>query len=259
MDLKEQIQQGQLPEHIAIIMDGNGRWAKEKGKPRVFGHRNGVKAVRETTEAAAELGVKYLTLYAFSTENWNRPKLEVNALMSLLVETIKTELDTLNKNNIRLQTIGDLSKLPPKNQEALLEGIASTANNDRMTLILALNYSAKWEIMNAVREIAKAVENKELSADQIDESIFANALSTRGIPDPELLIRTSGETRISNFLLWQIAYSELYFTPTFWPDFRKKDLYQAIFDFQNRERRFGKTGDQVANEVPKGRTVKIYR
>ena len=259
MDLKEQIQQGQLPEHIAIIMDGNGRWAKQQGKPRVFGHRSGVKAVRETTEAAAELGVKYLTLYAFSTENWNRPKLEVSALMNLLVETIKTELNTLNKNNIRLQTIGDLSKLPPRNQEALLEGIASTANNDRMTLILALNYSAKWEIMNAVRDIAKAVENKELSADDIDETIFANALSTRGIPDPELLIRTSGETRISNFLLWQIAYSELYFTPTFWPDFRKKDLYQAISDFQNRERRFGKTGDQIANDSPNGQRIKIYR
>ena len=255
MDLKEQIQQGQLPEHIAIIMDGNGRWAKQQGKPRVFGHRNGVKAVRDTTEAAAELGVKYLTLYAFSTENWSRPKLEVNALMALLVDTIKTELNTLNKNNIRLQPIGDISKLPAKSQKALREGIASTSQNDRMTLILALNYSAKWEIMNAVREIAQKVENQEIQTSDIDESIFANALSTKGIPDPELLIRTSGEARISNFLLWQIAYSELYFTPTFWPDFRKNNLYQAILDFQQRERRFGKTGDQVSN----GQSIKIYR
>ncbi|MEO1713555.1 MAG: isoprenyl transferase, partial [Bacteroidota bacterium] len=251
--------QGQLPEHIAIIMDGNGRWAKQQGKPRVFGHRNGVKAVRETTEAAAELGIKYLTLYAFSTENWSRPKLEVNALMALLVDTIKTELNTLNKNNIRLQTIGDISKLPAKSQKALRDGIASTSQNDRMTLILALNYSAKWEIMNAVREIAQKVENEELQTSDIDESIFANALSTKGIPDPELLIRTSGEARISNFLLWQIAYSELYFTPTFWPDFRKNDLYQAILDFQQRERRFGKTGDQISKEVPNGQSIKIYR
>ncbi|MCB0642343.1 MAG: isoprenyl transferase, partial [Phaeodactylibacter sp.] len=229
----------------AVIMDGNGRWAKQKGKPRVFGHRNGVKAVRETTEAAAELGVEYLTLYAFSTENWNRPKLEVNALMNLLVETIRTEIATLNKNSIRLQAIGDLGKLPGSSYKALMQGIESTKNNSRMTLVLALNYSAKWEIMKAVKELAHQVELGELTADQIDEDSFANALSTSGMPDPELLIRTSGEARISNFLLWQIAYSELYFTPTFWPDFRKEDLYNAIIDYQSRERRFGKTGDQL--------------
>lgn len=234
-----------LPKHIAIIMDGNGRWAKKHGKPRVFGHRNGVKAVRETTEAAAELGVENVTLYAFSTENWNRPQFEVNALMSLLVETIRSEVNTLNKNNIRLKAIGDLEKLPAKSHKALLEGIESTKNNTRMTLILALNYSAKWEIINAVQALGKQIENKQLSSADIDEKIFENALSTSGIPDPELMIRTSGETRISNFLLWQLAYTELYFTPILWPEFRKEHLYQAIIDFQNRERRFGKTSEQV--------------
>ena len=245
MDLKAQIIPDKVPKHIAVIMDGNGRWAKQKGKPRVFGHKNGVKAVRETTEAAAELGVDYLTLYAFSTENWNRPKLEVNALMSLLVETIRAEIETLNKNKIRLQAIGDISKLPSSSYKTLLKGIESTKNNERMTLVLALNYSAKWEIMKAVKELAHQVEIGAITADQIDENNFANALSTKGMPDPELLIRTSGEARISNFLLWQIAYSELYFTPTFWPDFRKEDLYHAIIDYQSRERRFGKTSDQL--------------
>jgi undecaprenyl diphosphate synthase len=245
MDLKEQIQTDKIPQHIAIIMDGNGRWAKKQGKPRVFGHRNGVKAVRETTEACAELGVEYLTLYAFSTENWSRPKLEINALMTLLVETIKSEIDTLNKNKIRLKAIGDLERLPRKSYKALLQGIEDTKHNDHMTLVLALNYSAKWEIMKAVKDLATQVEAGTLKADDISEDAFANALSTSGMPDPELLIRTSGETRISNFLLWQIAYSELYFTPTFWPEFRKDDLYKAIIDYQRRERRFGKISEQV--------------
>lgn len=245
MDLKSQINLKRLPKHIAVIMDGNGRWAKKKGMPRVFGHRSAIKAVRDTTEGAAELGIKYLTLYAFSTENWNRPKLEVNALMALLVETIKSEVKTLQKNNIRLQAIGDLKKLPGKSYKALLEAIDETKDNTRMTLILALNYSAKWEIMNAVKDLATKVENGELKAAELSEDDFSNALATKGIPDPELLIRTSGETRISNFLLWQIAYSELYFTPIYWPDFRKKSLYEAIINYQQRERRFGKISEQI--------------
>ncbi len=245
MDLKDQINIEKLPRHIAVIMDGNGRWAKDHGQPRVFGHRNGVKAVRETTEAAAELGVEYLTLYAFSTENWSRPRLEVNALMSLLVETLRKEIETLNKNNIRLQAIGDISKLPKRTHKALLEGIENTKNNSRMTLVLALNYSAKWEIVEASRRLAEKVKLGQLAVDEINEEAFAGALSTKNIPDPELLIRSSGETRLSNFLLWQLAYSELYFTPIYWPDFRKNNLYEAILDYQSRERRFGKTSDQV--------------
>jgi undecaprenyl diphosphate synthase len=213
--------------------------------PRVFGHRNGVKAVREATEAAAELGVGYLTLYAFSTENWNRPPTEVSALMGLLVDTIKKEVKTLNKNSIRLQAIGDVSKLPERSQQALVQAIEETASNTRMTLVLALNYSAKWEIVEAVRKLAAKAKNGTINPEEIDDQVFSDALSTKGIPDPELLIRTSGETRISNFLLWQIAYSELYFTKTLWPDFRKNDLYEAILNFQNRERRFGKTSEQL--------------
>ena len=245
MDLKSQINIEKLPRHVAVIMDGNGRWAKERGKPRVFGHHSGVTAVRDVTEAAAELGVEYMTLYAFSTENWNRPALEVTALMMLLVETIHKEVTTLNKNNIRLQAIGDLSKLPEKTRKVLLEGIENTKNNTRMTLVLALNYSAKWEILHAVQNIAKQVANNEILPEQVNEDIFEAQLSTHGMPDPELMIRTSGEHRISNFLLWQLAYAEFYFTETFWPDFRKDDFYKAIIDFQNRERRFGKTGEQV--------------
>ncbi|MFK8102188.1 MAG: isoprenyl transferase [Saprospiraceae bacterium] len=247
MDLKSNIDLKKLPAHIAIIMDGNGRWAKKHGRPRVFGHKNGVTAVRETTEAAAELGVKYLTLYAFSTENWNRPAFEVNALMALLVETIRKEINTLNKNNIRLHAIGDLSRLPKRSYKALMKGIESTQHNTRMTLVLALNYSAKWEIMNAVKNLAQQAVDKKLVPEDINESDFENVLSTQGIPDPELLIRTSGETRLSNFLLWQVAYTELYFTPTFWPDFRKEHLFEAILDFQNRERRFGMTSDQLTS------------
>lgn len=245
-ELKQKINLASLPEHIAIIMDGNGRWAKEHGRPRVFGHKNGVTAVRETTEAAAEIGVKYLTLYAFSTENWNRPAFEVNALMSLLVETLGKEVETLNKNNIRLQAIGDLKSLPPKTYKALLKGIEKTKDNDRMTLVLALNYSGKWEILEAAKKLARDCVDNNTRPEEISESDFAAALSTEGIPDPELLIRTSGETRLSNFLLWQLAYAEFYFTQTFWPDFRKPHLFQAIIDFQNRERRFGKTSEQIS-------------
>lgn len=234
-----------LPKHIAIIMDGNGRWAKKQNQPRVFGHKNGVKSVREVSEAAAELGVEYLTLYAFSTENWSRPKLEVSALMSLLVETIRKEVSTLMENNIRLKAIGDLGKLPDRTLEALREGIEITQNNSRMTLILALNYSARWEILAAAKKLHWDA-TKGLDTEKLTEEIFSQYLTTHDIPDPELLVRTSGEQRISNFLLWQIAYTELYFTETFWPDFRKKDLYEAIINFQNRERRFGKISEQLA-------------
>lgn len=247
MDLKSQINTDKLPRHIAIIMDGNGRWAKQHGKPRVFGHKNGVKAVRETTEAAAELGVEYLTLYAFSTENWNRPKLEVSALMRLLVETLHKEVDTLMKNNIRLQAVGDLTKLPKSTYKALLEGIERTKDNTRMTLVLALNYSAKWEILEAAKKLANKVKEGAVNTADINEKLFASELSTEGIPDPELLIRTSGEHRLSNFLLWQVAYAELYFTPIFWPEFRKESLYEAILDFQKRERRFGKISEQISS------------
>jgi len=245
MDSKAQIDMGKLPRHIAIIMDGNGRWAKQHGRPRVFGHKNGVRAVRETTEAAAELGIEYLTLYAFSTENWGRPRTEVTALMHLLVETLHKEIGTLNKNNIRLQAIGDIAKLPAKTHRALLDGIKHTQNNTRMTLVLALNYSAKWEILEAARQLAAQVQRHEIEPEDIDETLFSQSLTTRGIPDPELLIRTSGEARLSNFLLWQAAYSELLFTDIFWPDFSKEHLYQAIVDFQGRERRFGKISDQI--------------
>lgn len=242
---KDKINLEKLPNHIAVIMDGNGRWAKTQGKPRVFGHKNGVTSVREVTEAAAELGINYLTLYAFSTENWSRPSFEVNALMTLLVETVKSELKTLNKNNIRLQAIGDLSKLPTKTYKTLLEGIELTKDNTRMTLVLALNYSSRWEIVEATKKIALDVQNGILKVDDIDAALFSHNLTTKDIPDPELMIRTSGEHRISNYLLWQAAYAEFYFTPVLWPDFRKDDFYQAIIDFQGRERRFGKTSEQL--------------
>lgn len=246
--MKGQINAEKLPRHIAIIMDGNGRWAKKHGKPRVFGHKSGVTSVRETTEAAAELGIEYLTLYAFSTENWSRPKLEVSALMRLLVETLSREISTLSKNNIRLQAIGDLSRLPDATRRALEAGIEKTQGNKRMTLVLALNYSGRWEIAEAARQLAKQVQQGELAPSEIDETMIGERLSTGGIPDPELLIRTSGEARISNFLLWQIAYAELHFTPVFWPEFRKENLYEAILDFQNRERRFGKTSEQLVSK-----------
>lgn len=242
---KEKIDLNNLPRHIAIIMDGNGRWAKTQGKPRVFGHKNGVVSVREVTEAAAEIGVKYLTLYAFSTENWARPQIEVNALMTLLVETVKSEVKTLMKNNIRLMAIGDLGKLPDKTRNALLKAIDDTKNNTRMSLVLALNYSSRWEIVEAAKSIAEAVKNGAFDVQNIDATLFSTFLATKDIPDPELMIRTSGERRISNYLLWQAAYSELYFTNVLWPDFRKEDFYQAIYDYQNRERRFGMVSEQL--------------
>jgi len=230
-----------LPKHIAITMDGNGRWAESKGKLRVFGHKNGVKSVRDTVEGAAEIGIKFLTLYAFSNENWNRPEKEVNALMTLLVSAINKETKTLMDNNIRLRTIGDFNKLPSKAQKQLHEAIIETKDNTKMTLVLALSYSGRWEILNAVKNIIK--DRKEPK--EINEATFQQYLSTKSVPDPELLIRTSGESRISNFLLWQIAYSELYFTDTLWPDFRRAHLYKAILDYQSRERRFGKTTEQL--------------
>jgi len=240
-----QIDKERLPRHVAVIMDGNGRWAQQHGKPRIFGHRNGIKSVREISEAAAELGVEYLTLYAFSTENWARPAAEVNALMHLLVQTVKSELKTLNKNSIKLNAIGDLQKLPSKTYEALMGGIKDTKDNDRMTLTLALNYSSRWELSQAMRQIAEKVEEGHLKVEQINEALISDHLTTADMPDPELLIRTSGEHRVSNYLLWQLAYTEFYFTEVFWPEFRKKDFHEAIFEFQHRERRFGKTSDQL--------------
>lgn len=242
---KDRIDLTRLPRHVAVIMDGNGRWASAHGRPRVYGHRHGVQSVRETTEAAAEIGIGWLTLYAFSTENWNRPQLEVNALMSLLVDTLRKEIETLNKNNIRLQAIGDLEKLPRRTHQTLLEGIANTAHNTHMTLTLALNYSARWEITEACRRLAQETLRGDVKPEAIDEHVVAARLATAGTPDPELLIRTSGEFRISNFLLWQIAYSELYFSPVFWPEFRKEHFYEAIVSYQKRERRFGKTSEQI--------------
>lgn len=244
-DLTAQIIPDKVPRHIAIIMDGNGRWAKQKGMPRVWGHRSGVKSVREVTEAAAQIGVQYLTLYAFSTENWNRPPAEVTALMALLVETIKGEIRDLNKNGVRLMAIGDLEALPKASYDALKQGMEDTRNNRRINLVLALNYSAKWEILRAARRLAEKAQQGQIASADINEDTFESELSTHGIPDPELLIRTSGETRISNFLLWQIAYAELYFTPVFWPDFGKKELYEAILNYQHRERRFGMTSEQL--------------
>ncbi|MDA3944550.1 MAG: isoprenyl transferase [Bacteroidetes bacterium] len=248
MSLKEKIDLERLPKHVAIIMDGNGRWAKSKGKPRVFGHQSGVTSVREAAESAAELGIPYLTLYAFSTENWNRPRFEVTALMRLLLQTINDEVVTLNKNNIRLNAIGDLESLPKLNRERLLRAMDETSKNDRMTLTLALSYSSRWEIVQAARKLAELVENGSCKAEDVDQACFEGLLTTKGMPDPELLIRTSGESRISNFMLWQIAYAELYFSQKFWPDFRKEDLYEAILDYQCRERRFGKTSEQLTKK-----------
>ena len=237
----EGIDKTNLPKHIAITMDGNGRWAKTKGKLRGFGHQMGVAAVRKTVEAAAEIGIKYLTLYAFSTENWNRPKKEVDALMTLLVSSIHQETKTLMNNNISLITIGNINELPLKAQKKLEESIEKTKSNTTMTLVLALSYSSRWEIVNAVKNIITDC----LTVEQINENTFQQYLTTKNVPDPELLIRTSGEYRISNFLLWQIAYSELYFTDTLWPDFNKIELEKAILDYQSRERRFGKTTAQI--------------
>ncbi|MEN9610326.1 MAG: hypothetical protein RLZZ628_1140 [Bacteroidota bacterium] len=245
-DFKSLIATDKLPQHVAIIMDGNGRWAKSKGKNRIFGHRQGVQTVRDITETAAELGIKYLTLYTFSTENWNRPAIEVNALMALLIDTVRSEVDTLNKNNIKLRIIGDLENLPSMPRKAMKEGLEATKNNTRMTLVLALNYGSKWEILRGVRQLAEKAAKGLIRPEEITDKMFELELSTAGIPDPELVIRTSGETRLSNFLLWQAAYSEYYFTKTFWPDFQKEEFYKAIAGFQNKERRFGMTGEQVA-------------
>ncbi|WP_144961680.1 isoprenyl transferase [Gillisia sp. Hel_I_86] len=243
---KEKINLESLPKHISIIMDGNGRWAKQKGFLRALGHEEGTKAVRDVVEGSAELGVQNLTLYAFSTENWNRPKLEVDTLMRLLVTSLKKEIKTLTKNNIKLNAIGNLDTLPKKAQKELAEVIGKTKDNKRMTLTLALSYGSREELIHAVKDISQKVKNDELSLDAIDESIINQHLYTQNLPDVDLLIRTSGEQRISNFLLWQIAYAELYFSTILWPDFRREDLYEAIYNYQTRERRFGKTSEQIS-------------
>ncbi len=242
-EIKDKIDPAKLPSHIAIIMDGNGRWAKEKGEDRIFGHQNGVKSVRNCAEACAEIGVSYLTLYAFSTENWNRPIEEVNALMELLVRTISLELKTLNDNNISLHAIGNLELLPEDCRNELQDAIKNTSKNDGLELILALSYSGRWDILNAVKKIVSSAE--KLDVQQINEDFFKSQLTTAPYPDPELLIRTSGECRISNFLLWELAYAELHFAEKMWPEFEKEDLYSAILDYQQRERRFGKTSEQI--------------
>ena len=245
MGYKEQIQQDRIPRHIAIIMDGNGRWAKRQGMARMFGHRQGVETVHRITEAAAELGVEYLTLYAFSTENWNRPKEEVDALMALLVDTIAKETPTLMKNNIRLQTIGDINRLPQATHDKFLACIEQTSQNTGLTLVIALSYSARWEIIQATSQIAQAVKDGSMLLEDINEEAISAHLTTCDMPDPDLLIRTSGELRISNFLLWQLAYAELYFTDCLWPEFTNEEFYRAIVDYQHRERRFGKTSEQI--------------
>ena len=243
-----EINKDTLPKHVAIIMDGNGRWAKKQSKIRIFGHKVGVKAVRDTVEGAAQIGLNYLTLYAFSSENWNRPKKEIDALMELLVNTILDETKTLMENNIRLQAIGNLEDLPKKCLQNLNNTIEKTRKNSQMTLVLALSYSSKKEVAQAVKDIVKKVQNGKLNSNDINEETIQNHLFTQNIPDPELLIRTSGEQRISNFLLWQIAYSELYFTNILWPDFRRENLFEAIVNYQKRERRFGKTSEQIEKE-----------
>lgn len=248
MASKEQVNINSLPSHVAVIMDGNGRWAQKHGKERVFGHQSGVVSVRDTVEAAAELGIKFLTLYAFSTENWNRPQDEVDALMMLLVHSIKSEMESLQKNKVSLGIIGDTEKMPQTVREELFSAIEETKNNDGLKLILALSYSGRWEIMNAVRKVALDVKNKNLEESNLSFDNFEKYLETTNYPDPELLIRTSGEFRISNFLLWQIAYTELYFTDVLWPDFRKADFFDAIVDYQSRERRFGKISAQIKSE-----------
>jgi len=234
-----------VPKHIAIIMDGNGRWAKERGLPRIAGHREGINSVREITRICGEIGVKYLTLFTFSTENWNRPKREVKALMTLLLSTIKKEIKELHKNNVKFSTIGDISILPKSTEKGIKEGIELTFNNSGLNLILALNYGSRQEILSAVNNIISDINKKDIEIDSIDENIFSSYLYTNNCPDPDLLIRTSGELRISNFLLWQSAYTEMYLTDTNWPSFRENELFQAILDFQNRERRFGKTSEQL--------------
>ena len=252
MSLKDNIDIQRLPSHIAIIMDGNGRWAKEKGEDRLYGHLHGVESVRNIVEGAAELGIKYLTLYAFSTENWDRPQYEVSGLMELLVDTIHNEVPTLNKNNIKLHVIGDINMLPDAAKNELKEALNETSVNTGLNLVMALSYSSRWEIVNAVKQIATDVQEGKLLSNEITQDKLQQYLTTKDFPDPELMIRTSGEYRISNFLLYQLAYSELYFTNTLWPDFRKENLYAAILDYQGRERRFGKTGEQIKDEETTG-------
>ena len=248
MDYKEQIDKARLPRHIAIIMDGNGRWAKKQGLARMFGHRQGVETVHNITVAATKLGVEYLTLYTFSTENWNRPKEEVDALMTLLVDTIAKETPTLMDNNVRLQTIGDINRLPESAKKKFLACIEQTSRNTGLTMVLALSYSSRWEITEAMRKALEAAQAGQVRPEDVNEQLVSSLMTTAQIPDPDLLIRTSGEYRISNFLLWQLAYSELYFTDCLWPEFTDEEFYKAIVDYQKRERRFGKTGEQVKNE-----------
>lgn len=245
MSLLQKINRDTTPKHIAIIMDGNGRWAQQQGEDRLFGHNFGVEAVRETLKAAQEIGVEYLTLYAFSTENWNRPKEEVEGLMDLLVRTISGEVDELHESNVVIRSIGDTEGLPTSCKEELEAAYERTKNNTGINLILALNYSAKWELVQATKQIARLVKSGEIEVDQVNDEMMASMLSTKGIPDPELLIRTSGENRVSNFLLWQIAYSEFHFTEVLWPDFKREDLYKAVIDYQSRERRFGMVSAQL--------------
>lgn len=250
MDILQSIDRNKLPKHIAIIMDGNGRWAKERGKDRVYGHHEGVLSVREIVNGCAELGISYLTLYAFSTENWNRPKEEVNALMELLVNTIRKEVDELKKNNVRLHVIGDFASLPEICQKELNEAKELTASNTGLNLILALSYSSRWEITEAAKKIAQDAAQGILKPEDINDTVFQSYLNTASFPDPELMIRTSGEHRISNYLLYQLAYAELYFTPVHWPEFRKPQLYEALLNYQQRERRFGKTSEQIQTNNP---------
>jgi undecaprenyl diphosphate synthase len=241
----KELNKDKIPKHVAIIMDGNGRWAEQHGLDRIFGHREGVEAVRSVVEGAGEMGIDYLTLYAFSTENWNRPKEEVNALMGLLVHAIVAETENLHKNNVALRTIGDIASLPQEVQQKLAGAIAMTAQNTGLKLVLALSYSGRWEMVEAVKIIANELKNYKIDKIDINEELIGKYLPTFGLPDPELLIRTGGEYRVSNFLLWQIAYTELYFTQKLWPDYRKEDLFEAVNDFQTRERRFGKTSEQI--------------
>ena len=245
MGFKEQLDINKLPQHIAVIMDGNGRWAKNQGKIRHFGHESGVLSVKDIVEGCADIGIKYLTVYAFSTENWNRPAEEVDALMELLISTINQETATLTKNNIRLNAIGDIASLPQKCIEDLKSAMEKTAGNTRCTLTLALSYSSKWELVTAAKKLVQQVIDQKIKVEEIDEKSFAAQLTTFDMPEPELMIRTSGEHRVSNFLLWQMAYTELYFTDTLWPDFRREDLFEAIVDYQKRERRFGKISEQL--------------
>ncbi len=245
LDIKGKLDPNNLPRHIAVIMDGNGRWAKKQGAKRIFGHKSAIKSVKEITEGCVELGIEYLTLYTFSTENWKRPKIEVDGLMRILVSSLRKELDTLQKNDVNLSAIGDLQNLPKVCQKELREAMESTKDNSSMRLILALSYSGRWELIKAVRKLALDVKMGKIAVADIDEQLLASNLETRGIPDPELLIRTSGEMRISNFLLWQIAYTELFITDVLWPDFRKEHLYQALIAYQSRERRFGRISEQI--------------